>query len=83
MSDKIKVGGARGEIGYENLSVHDESMLRHALHRGATRREVMAWLITSGVTIAAAGSIVTAAQTAAIVTPEATDRPCPTQADLL
>lgn len=70
MSDKTKVGGAREEIGYENLSVHDQSMLRRALSRGATRREMMAWLITSGVTIAAAGSIVSGARIALAATPK-------------
>ncbi|MEE8286062.1 MAG: ABC transporter substrate-binding protein, partial [Gammaproteobacteria bacterium] len=70
MSNKTKVGGALGEIGYEDLSVHDQSMLRRALHRGTTRREMMAWLITSGVTIAAAGSIVTGARIALAATPK-------------
>ena len=54
----------------ENLSGADRELINTGLQRGATRREVMSWLIASGATIAAAGSIVTSAKTALAATPK-------------
>ena len=54
----------------ENLSGADREFIRTGLQRGATRRDVMSWLIASGATIAAAGSIVSTAQSALAATPK-------------
>jgi len=54
----------------ESLSVDDRNMIETGLKRGATRREVMGWLVASGVTIAGAGSIVTSANVALAATPK-------------
>ncbi len=54
----------------ESLSAADRETIAIGLRRGATRREVMSWLIASGATIAAAGSIVTSARTALAATPK-------------
>ncbi len=53
-----------------SLSGADREMIETGLRRGATRREVMTWLIASGATIAAAGSIVTSAKVALAATPK-------------
>ena len=42
----------------DNLTGADREIVETGLRRGATRREVMSWIIASGATIAAAGSIV-------------------------
>ncbi len=55
---------------YSELSGNDKELLQTALRRGATRREVMGWLIASGATIAAAGNIVTGATEALAATPK-------------
>ncbi|MGI9425458.1 MAG: ABC transporter substrate-binding protein [Hyphomicrobiaceae bacterium] len=65
MSDSEKKGPVYGQ-----LSGYDKALLETALKRGATRREVMGWLIASGATIASAGSIVTAAGEALAQTPK-------------
>ena len=65
MSDSEKKGPT-----YDQLSGYDKALLETALKRGATRREVMSWLIASGATIASAGSIVTAAGEALAQTPK-------------
>ncbi len=54
----------------ECLSATDRETISAGLRRGATRREVMAWLVASGATIAAAGSIVSSAKTALAATPK-------------
>ncbi len=54
----------------EILSVADRETITTGLRRGATRREVMSWLIASGVTVAAAGSIVTSAKKVLAATPK-------------
>ncbi len=54
----------------DSLSVVDQQTIKKGLSRGATRREVMGWLVASGVTIAAAGSIVTSANVALAATPK-------------
>ncbi len=55
---------------FENLSYSDRSNIKNALRQGATRREVMSWLIAAGATIASAGSMVTAAGEALAATPK-------------
>ena len=52
------------------LSAADRDTIATGLRRGATRREVMSWLVASGATIAVAGSIVTSAQSALAATPK-------------
>jgi peptide/nickel transport system substrate-binding protein len=54
----------------EILSTADSALLRSALRKGATRREVMGWLMAGGVGIATAGSIVTYATQALAETPK-------------
>lgn len=54
----------------DSLSGADREMVETSLKRGATRREVMTWLMASGATIAAAGSIVSSAKTALAATPK-------------
>ena len=54
----------------DSLSGHDRQTIETGLRRGATRREVMSWLIAGGATIAVAGSIVSSAQTALAATPK-------------
>ena len=54
----------------ECLSGADRELINTGLRRGATRREVMSWLIASGATIAAAGSIVSSARIALAATPK-------------
>lgn len=54
----------------EDLSMTDRETINTGLRRGATRREVMSWLIASGATIAVAGSIVSSAKTALAATPK-------------
>lgn len=59
-----------GDIAFKDLTAHDREVVRTALKSGASRREVMGWLLASGATIAAAGSIVTAASEALAMTPK-------------
>ncbi len=54
----------------ENLSVVDQQRIESGLRHGATRREVMGWLIAAGATIAGAGSIVTSATNALAMSPK-------------
>ncbi len=54
----------------ESLSTADRGTITAGLRRGATRREVMTWLIAGGVSIAAAGSIVSSAKKAIAATPK-------------
>ena len=53
-----------------SLSGADREIIDTGLRRGATRREVMMWLVASGATIATAGSIVTSAEVALAATPK-------------
>ncbi|MEM9232257.1 MAG: ABC transporter substrate-binding protein [Pseudomonadota bacterium] len=59
-----------GATDYDNLAAQEQFAVRRALQQGATRREVMSWLIASGITIAAAGSIVASATDAVAATPK-------------
>ncbi len=54
----------------DELSGADREAVKTRLSRGATRRDVMGWLIAGVATIAAAGSIVTSATTAMAATPK-------------
>lgn len=58
------------EISFEEISRTDREAVLGALRRGATRREVMGWLMAMGATVATAGSIVTAAGKALAQTPK-------------
>ena len=49
---------------FRELGQHDQDVVKAALKSGATRREVMGWLMASGATIGMAGSIVTGASEA-------------------
>ena len=53
-----------------SLSGADRETIETGLRRGATRREVMSWLVTAGASIAAAGSIVTSVKDAMAMTPK-------------
>jgi peptide/nickel transport system substrate-binding protein len=55
---------------FRELSAHDQDVVKAALKSGATRREVMGWLMASGATVAMAGSIVSAASDAVASTPK-------------
>ena len=57
-------------LGYESLDWGDRNLVASALRKGASRREVMSWLIAGGATIAAAGGIVSTAQQALAATPK-------------
>jgi peptide/nickel transport system substrate-binding protein len=54
----------------ESMSAMDRQAIKAGLRRGATRRDVIGWLIAGGATIAAAGSIVTSATSAMAATPK-------------
>jgi peptide/nickel transport system substrate-binding protein len=54
----------------EHLSATDRETINTGLNRGASRREVMSWLMAGGVTIAAAGSIISSATSAMAATPK-------------
>ncbi|NNF77748.1 MAG: ABC transporter substrate-binding protein, partial [Rhizobiales bacterium] len=58
------------DLEFGDLRTADQEQVKSALNRGATRREVMGWLMASGATIAAAGSIVTGATEAIAATPK-------------
>ncbi len=53
-----------------SLTGSDRETIETGLRRGATRRQVMSWLIASGATIAVAGSIVTSAEVALAAVPK-------------
>ncbi len=55
---------------FRDLGQHDQDVVKAALKSGATRREVMGWLMASGATIGMAGSIVTSASDALAATPK-------------
>ncbi|MEM8804188.1 MAG: ABC transporter substrate-binding protein, partial [Pseudomonadota bacterium] len=59
-----------GDLDFNDLSAMDREVIKSALRQGATRREVMGYLMASGATIAAAGSIVSGAQNALAMTPK-------------
>lgn len=57
------------DIGYGDLNHQEKSLVERALSRGATRREAMSMLMAGGLSLVAAGSIVTAAGKALAATP--------------
>lgn len=59
-----------GDIQFNELNHHDRSVVETALRSGASRREVMGWLLAGGATVMAAGSVVTAASNAIAATPK-------------
>ncbi len=58
------------KLTFDSLSTMDREAIKTSLIRGATRRQVMGWLIAGGATIAAAGSIVTSATSVLAATPK-------------
>lgn len=57
-------------LDFHDLSLNDQSMLREALTHGATRRDAIKLLTAGGMSLAAAGAIVTGAQKAVAATPK-------------
>ncbi|MEM8647504.1 MAG: ABC transporter substrate-binding protein [Pseudomonadota bacterium] len=57
-------------VTYDDLNGTDQAAVRLAFQQGATRRQVMGWLIASGATIASAGAIATGASNAIAATPK-------------
>ncbi len=70
MSKKTPNGELDTGLSYDDLGTNDKNFIARALSRGASRRQVMGWLIASGATIAAAGSIVTQAGKVLAATPK-------------
>ncbi|MEM7424787.1 MAG: ABC transporter substrate-binding protein [Pseudomonadota bacterium] len=68
--EKSGLLGSDGDLSFGDLSVNDQFLVKRALGKGANRREVMGWLMASGATIAAAGSIVSGASEALAMTPK-------------
>ncbi len=66
ITDK-QIDGA--DIAYDDLTRQDKSLIESVLNRGATRREAMKMLMAGGLSIAAAGSILTFAGRAIAATP--------------
>ena len=62
--------GNRSNPTFADLSQSERSFVTGALRKGASRRDVMRWLGASGVSIVAAGSIVSAAKDAIAATPK-------------
>ncbi len=56
--------------GIDSMSAMDREAVETKISHGATRREVMGWLMAGGATIAAAGSIVSSATSAMAATPK-------------
>lgn len=54
----------------DSMSAMDREAVKTKIGRGASRREVMGWLMAGGATIAAAGSIVSSATSAMAATPK-------------
>ena len=57
-------------VTYDDLNGTDQMAVRLALQQGASRRQVMGWLMASGATIASAGAIATGAMEAIAATPK-------------
>ena len=54
----------------DSVSAMDREAIKSRLSRGASRREVMGWMMAGGATIAAAGSIISSATSAMAATPK-------------
>ncbi|MEM7057979.1 MAG: ABC transporter substrate-binding protein [Pseudomonadota bacterium] len=55
---------------YDDISTFDQEAICREIKRGASRRDVMAWLMASGATIASAGAIFSGAAEAVAATPK-------------
>ena len=55
---------------FKSISQHDRDMVQTALKSGASRREVMGWLMAAGMAVGSAGSLVGAASRANAATPK-------------
>lgn len=60
----------RRELGFDDIATADREAIAGALKSGASRREVLGWLMASGATIGAAGSIFAGAEQALAATPK-------------
>ena len=58
------------DVGYGDLTGADKDLLTAALKRGATRREAMQMMAATGLSVAAAGVVVTSAEEAIAATPK-------------
>ncbi len=58
------------EVGYADLNGADKDLLHTALNRGASRREAIKMMAATGLSVAAAGTIVTSAKDAIAATPK-------------
>ena len=66
-----KIIGTPGDgISFGDMPSADREFVEDALRKGATRRDVMGWLMAMGATIGAAGSIVSSASEALAATPK-------------
>ena len=70
MTKQVKSGVIRSELGYDDLSYQDKNLVERALSKGINRREAMSMLVAGGLSIAAAGSILTSAKDAIAATPK-------------
>ncbi|MGI9408033.1 MAG: ABC transporter substrate-binding protein, partial [Hyphomicrobiaceae bacterium] len=70
MTDKKNENVVKPETSYGDLTGSEKELLSSALKRGATRRETMQMMMAAGLTVSAAGSIVTAASEALAATPK-------------
>lgn len=71
MRKKIETIGKVGDrITFGSMPEADKSFVVDALNKGASRRQVMGWLMAMGATVASAGSIVTSATEAIAATPK-------------
>jgi len=62
--------GVIGNFSYDDLRPHEKEGLITAIRKGATRREVMGWMMAAGATVATAGSVFTGASAALAATPK-------------
>ncbi|MEM8814030.1 MAG: ABC transporter substrate-binding protein [Pseudomonadota bacterium] len=62
--------GSTDTLSFDRLSETEKSSIKGALNAGASRREVMAWLMAAGASIASAGAIVSGATQAVAATPK-------------
>ncbi len=60
----------KNDVSYDKLTYSEQTLLQSALKRGASRREAMQMMMAAGVTVAAAGALVTSAQEAVAATPK-------------
>lgn len=64
------IEGTKNSASYDDLNASEKNLLEAALIRGATRREAMQMLTAAGLSVAAAGGILTAAKDAVAATPK-------------